>query len=187
MIRLKKRSKGEIDSDRTVQVMKMKRLPKNPKLKSLTLKAKLTRLSRLGRLAVVLLGNFALTLSLALLFQNCVQSNGFKNNTPDQLKFEPAMNGIFQGTATGNPGQGKISFQTVYNEVFKENCLSCHGSGRATDGIRYDTYEQAIKNGELARLHQSYLQYQEPNRACQSVSRTQMDLVTTWIEQGSPH
>lgn len=92
---------------------------------------------------------------------------------------------ILQGTSSGNPGSGFVSFKVVFDTVLKDSCVSCHGADKAVEGIRYDTYEATIQHGDLRNLHASYLQYHEPSEKCKKISVEKMDLVRTWIEQGA--
>ncbi len=92
---------------------------------------------------------------------------------------------IFDGTASGNPGGGMISFSVVFNTVLKNNCLSCHNQNNAAGDIRYDDYNTTLQHGQLNLLQRSYLKYVEPSSKCKSISRAEMDLVRTWIETGT--
>lgn len=92
---------------------------------------------------------------------------------------------IFEGTASGNPGGGVISFNVVFNTVLKNNCLACHNQNEAAGGIRYDDYNTALQHGGLNSLQRSYLKYVEPSSKCKSISRADMDLVRAWIEFGA--
>ena len=92
---------------------------------------------------------------------------------------------VFEGTASGNPGGGVISFNLVFNTVLKNNCLSCHNQNDAAGGIRYDDYNSTLQHGGLSSLQRSYLKYVEPSSKCKSISRADMDLVRTWIEFGT--
>lgn len=126
---------------------------------------------------------FFASVALVLSFQNCAKFKA--NQSPLDSDLNSEINDFYQGTSTGNPGQQKVGFQQVYNQVFRENCVSCHGVDRADKGIRYDSYESAIEFGELNYLNDSYHNHIEPGPECRQITHQQMDLISLWIDSGA--
>jgi len=114
-------------------------------------------------------------------FQNCQQVDSFEPNSINRSN-------KFYGTATGNPpsevDDEKLSFEVVSAEVFEPHCVLCHGEKNNEEGIRYDSYKQALR-GDLWKLKRAYSHYREPDDDCAKISVEQMDLVVRWITEGA--
>lgn len=119
-------------------------------------------------------------LIIVVTFQNCQEFESPDAQGPIDTKFF--------GTSTGNPpnpsDQGKLTFDIVSATVFEPYCVSCHGADRSIEGIRYDTYEHALRSG-LMELRRDYIRHREPSSKCTSISNEGMDLVVQWINEGA--
>ena len=74
----------------------------------------------------------------------------------------------------------KISFQTVRQQVFAPNCISCHGN---SGGVNLENYSSVIRN--LARIEKAALIDKTMPRDRQ-LGGGESNLLNAWIQAGAP-
>ncbi|MGE4131949.1 MAG: hypothetical protein AB7F86_09940 [Bdellovibrionales bacterium] len=128
---------------------------------------------------------------LLLGFNNCSSQLQPMSHKPTPTGIQDRPDSHLQGTSTGNPTPGKVTFEVVSKAVFQPHCVSCHSvdapkASSNGDEILFDTYENTLAHGSIKTLYLHYRDHIEPSKKCDTVSSEKMDLVVQWIEDGAP-
>jgi uncharacterized membrane protein len=76
----------------------------------------------------------------------------------------------------------ELNFSSVYSQVFRPNCISCHGS---SGGVNLESYD-AVKS-QISKIYQStVVQRRMPKAPAPALTQEQLGLLNAWIEAGAP-
>lgn len=90
----------------------------------------------------------------------------------------------------------EATYRSLSFHVFQPKCVLCHSSARAADGVRLDTYENIVQNGDLidreradhSDLYKVLIRRRMPpvNSKVEELTQEEISMVYEWIRRGTP-